>query len=154
MLNVFLNIHSPIYNVSTMAARHFFFALTILLKLLALIHLIAVHNEIIRSTNKKGLLYFEVKTRLCDIEADGNGFLWCFCHDKITRRHIGLSWRKTFISSLAPRNTTTLLMTLLLVQEMYPQIPDLFVHSVGRVLRLYEKIKVLPYAVSVKESSI
>ena len=137
-----------------MAARRFFFALTVLLKLSALIHLIAVHNEIIRSTNKKGLLYFEVKTRLCDIEADGNGFLWCFCHDKITRLHIGLSRRKTFISSLAPRNTATLQMTLRWYLEMYPQIPDLFVHSVARVLRLYEKIKVLPYAVIVKESCI
>ena len=111
----FIHFLSDERHVSPMSARRFFFLLTILLKLLALINLIAVHNEIFRSTNKKGLLYFEVKTRLCDIEADGNGFLWCFCHDKIIRRHIGLSRRKTFISSPAPRNTTTLQMTLLMV---------------------------------------
>ena len=137
-----------------MAARRFLFALTILLKLLALIHLISVHNEIIRSTNKKGLLYFEVKTRLCDIEADGNGFLWFFCHDKITRRHVGLSRRKTFISSPAPRNTTTLQMTLLLVSgNVSPNLGPVRTQC-GSCIKTIRKNQSSAYAVTVKESSI
>ena len=98
-----------------MAVRRVFFTLNLLLTLFALFQIITANSDTNRRNRTKGLLYFKVKTSLCNIEPDGNGFLWYICYDKFTRRHAGLSRRITFMSTLKSRCTTTLQMTLLLI---------------------------------------
>eukprot|EP00794_Sanderia_malayensis_P001937 gene1937-2203_t len=56
-----------------------------------------------------------MKSSLCNIEPDGNGFLWCYSYDNFVRRHLGLNRRITFLSTQKVRGMSTLLKTLLLI---------------------------------------
>ena len=97
-----------------MAGGSFSFALILLLKLLLLMQP-AINSDTDSGDNRSRTLNFKVKTSLNGIEPDGNGYFWCLCYDKFTRRNRGLSQRTTFITTHKSTCTTSLQMTLLLI---------------------------------------
>ncbi len=98
-----------------MEVRRAYFALSLFLKFYAILHSTLINNPSGNAYNKKRLLYFKVKSDLCNIRADGSEYLWCLCHDMQTRRHIGLRGRHSYFSGRKSRSFLILKTTLLLI---------------------------------------